>query len=380
MGTSIPARNSGNHTVGNVGPFAFWAVLLWLVLVCMWLTWIPFVFGPAGRLHLVPRRDVHDLIGNLTFLVPFGITLGTVRLNRPMLFAAAVGALLSLTLELGQLFLPARMTSLSDLVLNAAGAAVGAWLGVQLRGRWGARRVLGATFGITFLAIVAYTAAAGFVITQVVRLADWDADFEIASGDEVGGERKYLGEVSAGWICAGEGDQRVCAVAGADRAVRARLVEVAQQSQRVELHARVVSATHMQFGPTRIFTFSRGPYVRNITLGQEGDDLVLRLRTPMMGENGRSYEIWIPDAIQRDTPAELRVEYEPRNVRAEITTASGTRTEQLEFGLLSSGLFLRGDGPITPAEMHRLRIMDAVILLLPLALIAQALAAKLVFR
>ena len=45
-----------------------------------------------------------------------------------------------------------------------------------------------------------------------------------------------------------------------------------------------------QVGPARILTFSESLYSRNFTLGQEGDKLVLRLRTTKTGENGMKPE------------------------------------------------------------------------------------------
>lgn len=45
-----------------------------------------------------------------------------------------------------------------------------------------------------------------------------------------------------------------------------------------------------QKGPARILTFSESPYLRNFTLGQEKDQLVLRLRTTRTGENGMKPE------------------------------------------------------------------------------------------
>lgn len=41
-----------------------------------------------------------------------------------------------------------------------------------------------------------------------------------------------------------------------------------------------------QSGPARIFSFSKDGFKRNFTIGQEGDQLLLRLRTTRTGENG----------------------------------------------------------------------------------------------
>ena len=41
-----------------------------------------------------------------------------------------------------------------------------------------------------------------------------------------------------------------------------------------------------QYGPARILTLSQDPHSRNLTIGQEGTDLILRLRTDVTNENG----------------------------------------------------------------------------------------------
>jgi hypothetical protein len=55
---------------------------------------------------------------------------------------------------------------------------------------------------------------------------------------------------------------------------------------RFDLKLRIRTARTDQSGPARIFTISRDPSLRNLTLGQEGTDLVLRVRAPGTTLNG----------------------------------------------------------------------------------------------
>ncbi|MDZ8226042.1 VanZ family protein [Nostoc sp. ChiVER01] len=55
-----------------------------------------------------------------------------------------------------------------------------------------------------------------------------------------------------------------------------------------------------QFGPARIISISGTSLRRNLTLGQQGNDLDLRLRTPITGENGADLRLNIPN-IFKDT-------------------------------------------------------------------------------
>ena len=61
------------------------------------------------------------------------------------------------------------------------------------------------------------------------------------------------------------------------------------------LLATIATNDRQQRGPARIISLSDGPYSRNLTLGQEETDLILRLRTPVTGNNGSSPDIAVPD-------------------------------------------------------------------------------------
>jgi VanZ family protein len=58
------------------------------------------------------------------------------------------------------------------------------------------------------------------------------------------------------------------------------------RSNRLELSLTLRSAAPNQYGPARILTISPNPHRRDLMLGQEGSDLVLRLRTPGTSSNG----------------------------------------------------------------------------------------------
>jgi VanZ family protein len=58
------------------------------------------------------------------------------------------------------------------------------------------------------------------------------------------------------------------------------------QRNAFELKLRVRTSQTTQHGPARILTVSRSPLMRNLTIGQSGTDLVVRLRTPATSPNG----------------------------------------------------------------------------------------------
>ncbi len=109
-----------------------------------------------------PWRNRFDIVANVLGYLPLGALVygacvrNGVRVSRALIASVAVPAMFSFMLEVVQTFLPARVPSRLDWVLNAAGAAVGAAvtamlhrLGVfdrwqLLRDRWLARRSGGA--------------------------------------------------------------------------------------------------------------------------------------------------------------------------------------------------------------------------------------------
>ena len=66
----------------------------------------------------------------------------------------------------------------------------------------------------------------------------------------------------------------------------ATLVEAAKKTGELSIETLILTPNLTQVGPARIITFSMDGYSRNFTLGQERDELLLRLRTPRTGNNG----------------------------------------------------------------------------------------------
>ena len=65
-----------------------------------------------------------------------------------------------------------------------------------------------------------------------------------------------------------------------------------------------------QKGPARIISNSESPFLRNFTLGQQGSDLVFRLRTPDTGVNGYPLEVHVPGVFSDRRPREILVSYD----------------------------------------------------------------------
>ncbi len=88
------------------------------------------------------------------------------------------------------------------------------------------------------------------------------------------------------------------------------ILKACQQSNKLSIELTVLTNNLKQSGPARLLTFSSGTGSRNFTIGQNGNQLVLRLRTPNTGENGSSPETQLC-SISADKPVHLIISYQP---------------------------------------------------------------------
>ncbi len=85
-----------------------------------------------------------------------------------------------------------------------------------------------------------------------------------------------------------------------------RIIETSQFT----LSVKVATSDTMQTGPARIVSLSKDLYNRNFTLGQEGSDLVFRLRTPLTGVDGSNPELIVPYIFSNTDPHNLLITYD----------------------------------------------------------------------
>jgi glycopeptide antibiotics resistance protein len=308
-------------------------LLAWLYLIVLWLTWTPTGEGGPELLSWWRLSDWPLTLGNVLLFAPIGLVwaaarastqVGEVRRGRLVAETAAVIALLSLVVELGQLSIPGRSTSLQDLAMNTAGGAAAAWLASHLvRAGVDTRVVTAAVAAAVFAGVLIFLSATGFATSRMLRLEEWDAEYPVRGGAEVGGERLYDGTVDEARICAGAPDREFCVEPGADSVGRRRVARRATGHQRARLSA-VVTSHAPQAERARIVTFSRDGGYRNATLAQDGRSLVLRIRTPFTGVNGTLIEVVLPEAVREDRPTRVEAFFE--SGRITLTADDGTST------------------------------------------------------
>jgi hypothetical protein len=285
------------------GKFLPVSLLIWLLATAVWATLSPFQLGAGDPPGIIIMPDMEPgNLGHVVLLVPLGMVLATaahIREGRwPVMHPWLVATAVAFVLEVGQWWVEGRAVAVHDFVVGSAGAA-GAVVGtrfVLLKGV-APTRLCFAAGASTLSVLAAAVVFGGSFPERDFRIQGWDAGFPIVVGHEADGARGFAGEVRDARICAGEGPTRICAGPGASREIREELVAVAQETQTVFASARIRSEDPHQAGPARIVTFSRNTSERNLMLGQDGADLVFRIRTRWTGLNGSAPAFVLPGAL-----------------------------------------------------------------------------------
>ena len=92
--------------------------------------------------------------------------------------------------------------------------------------------------------------------------------------------------------------------------LNARLLEACSRSDELSIEITLLSKTASQSGPARIVSFSKDAHFRNFTLGQDGTNLVWRLRTAKNDKNGTNPEVRLAK-ITHGKPMHVVVSYRP---------------------------------------------------------------------
>lgn len=114
---SISGRKLGNALLG------------YLVVTTLLITWAPFTFAWRPLNGLSVEWTASDLVLNVIMFLPLGFLAQASRVRQravPWWVVGLAGALLSACIETGQLFIAERYSSLFDVLTNGIGAALGA--------------------------------------------------------------------------------------------------------------------------------------------------------------------------------------------------------------------------------------------------------------
>ena len=256
--------------------------------------------------------------------------------------------------------MPARAPSLADVVANGLGALLGvglfrAWamgIGTALR-RYATPLNLLIGLGIYLIGALFLT----IYLYRSVRLSNWDTSFPLVVGNEAVGRRQWSGRVE--WVSfswpgdsyqlggeyqfTGEapfdflgepdatlpplvwregpaspsGEQGVMIGPGEWLATETPFSDFsagARAHNWFSMAVRAATSDPTQRGPARIVSISADAERRNVTLGQDKDALIIRLRTPAGGENGQKPELLVPGVFADERPRMITVSYRSSTV------------------------------------------------------------------
>lgn len=356
------------------------------MLLILFLTLSPFDFafpaqGIVARVADSFFEDADDqmnILTNVILFLPFGFTLaGVLQRQRGFSQVLVASLLFSGVIELLQVFLPARLPSLVDVITNTSGGVLGGvafslWgrslLTVLTRLSQSLRRRL--SLRSLALLLMTYILAVGLLtlgLQQTARLSNWDLGMPLQLGNERTGDRPWKGNIgelylgdralatdeidrlfngaapgdllgpalvaayplqgegpypdSTGqtpdlrWQGGGKGDVENAGVAlQSDRWLTTAIATTdlnrrIRQTSQFTLVTTASVSNFIQAGPARLVSLSQDPMLRNFTLGQEGLDLIFRLRTPLTGPNGTYPQLLVPNAFTDIQPHRLVLTY-----------------------------------------------------------------------
>lgn len=345
------------------------------LLLILFTTVYPFRFFPVEVQDLSRNIDLRilrpgatiDYTRNVLLFIPIGFGVGALMTKRRSSFTTTlvlvlfVGLLVALSVEVMQLFLPDRETSVADILSNVSGA----FLGFLLFTLWGSQILKFATnavrkatdyldarrLAIITVTYAVLTIAISTTLLKNVDLSNWDESFTLILGNEHTANRPWQGEIAELWIADRVlSEESIAQILSADNrpaidapwlahysllgdavyadktgtlpdlvwrgpdpqeeresiagfnsgrwleteAPATSLIRKLRQSSQFTLVASIATADLDQMGPARIISISSDPSERDFTLGQEGKDLRIRLRTPATGANGTKPEFAVP--------------------------------------------------------------------------------------
>jgi VanZ like family/Concanavalin A-like lectin/glucanases superfamily len=333
-----------------------------------------------------------DFFNNILLYMPLGIALSGTSLVRTFLF----GFSLSTSAELLQLGYVDRIPSLLDITSNTCGALLGYLAAVLCLRSTGydpkslriprpiaAAAILVAIFGSIML--VRHQPSSDF--------SDWSPTFHLAIGNELTGDRPWVGTISEfeiypfamapsqisdlGRPAASSDSAEKTAVNPPFELPPGGLIPPADyathdgrplfsRQEELKVYDTLVKGNQLtllvwmrtsnleQSGPARIITYSQDAFKRNFTLGQIRDTLTFRLRTPASGSDGTNPALYSGPVLSRNRTSLVAAVYDGRISRLYV---DGKSVAQVDVGAKRPHLprrvllWLPGSIPIREIEL-----------------------------
>jgi hypothetical protein len=324
---------------------------------------------PTGLRHpsLSYIQDIFestDFVNNLILYMPLGIALGGTSLTRAFL----LGLCLSTCAEALQLGYVDRVPSFLDIASNTCGSVIGYLVAKILLRMAHDPRSLRLYRPVAVAAIpIAILGTLGLLHHPPASdFSNWSPAFHLATGNELTGDRPWSGTISELAIypfamspaqvsdltrqtpelpgAAIVGPMQPTALARFGRPLLSSQEELALYKELVStsqltLVVRMRTNNLEQIGPARIVTYSLNPVSRNFTLGQIGNTLTFRLRTPGSGLNGSGPALYTGPVLSLGHSCLVAAVYDGRISRLYV---DGRPVAQVDLGAQRPRLPRRG--------------------------------------
>ncbi len=244
--------------------------------------------------------------------------------------AAATVMIGLVSLEIAQAFIEHRHARLGDLVAQSVGVGLACFVRPPVPSAW----VWRSAWAGVLVAMTVSGLVLGIRGQHGHTLGPMDTTFRLVVGDEHGGQRPWLGEVHGFEISAGDTPESADVLLSyaetpteppwlgeGPHAVELHpadggwsslepvpgLCRAIDEARGVGVSLDLTPASADQEGPARIVTLSKGLSYRNLTIGQEDDALVCRIRTPRSGRNASSPQFVFPGVLVAGERQRIRV-------------------------------------------------------------------------
>lgn len=380
----------------------FLAVCLAGLLLILIARLIPFTFAYPGhipweRVTWQPLNTA-DIPVNLVLFIPFSFGLAGVLAargwtgRRHLWATLLICAGLSTLLEVTQIFMPDRVPSVLDVASNTFSALLGYGLYQSWLAGFGATIDRFVTARNLLIALGCYTIAVIALTTYLywsAGLSNWDDSYPLMIGNEITGRRSWWGSIDQLYFLnhTVTDEEATAALAGrlpddllslyefdgdgpyvdqqgtlpqlewqTDAPVEHRPAGVVISREQwlatpdpagafssaladsFTVGLTVAADRDIPSGPARIVSVSSGYQLRNLTIGQQDSDLIIRLRTPSGGENGQRPELVVPGVFSEKHPLRLVVSYRRPLMRVFVEG----RPEPYEFSLAPGAAMMQG--------------------------------------
>lgn len=284
------------------------------------------------------RFGLADLAQNLLLYAPLGMALR----RRPLWLVVVLACALSSAIEISQLWSVGRSASLLDVASNTLGAGAAALIASRFSDRFQETRsivrVRTTQVALAALVLIGVFAAWAVPVTSA-ELSNWDPSYSLLLGNEQTSDRPWRGSVSELRLLSPSpgadnferrGGPGIDTIALWQRtfvggppvrlsdSLAARFVRIAMANGSFAIAARLQTSSTSQEGPARIVSFSKDPFHRNFDLGQQGERLIFRVRTPITGLNGELHRASSQSVLRTGESIEVAVSYDGSVARIHV--------------------------------------------------------------